>query len=117
MNGTPQWRTLSTYERLDEAQAVTTSIAAMEFDVRLIDAVRGVDVAPDDADSFGPYHVDVRPADWAELVDVLDQIEDEQVAFDTVVEERRRKANWLMRWFFAVIALALATLVVSRFLQ
>ncbi len=74
------WCELCRFEDLLLARAVATSIAAMEFDVRLNAPDRGTD---DDAHpGRPPYVIQVGRGAWNELADVLDEIIDEQQEFD-----------------------------------
>ncbi len=69
--------------RIDDpviARAVATSIAAMEFDVRLH--------APHDGRA--PHVIEVESLHYADLDDVLEEIVTEQVEFDRLLAERRR---------------------------
>ena len=70
------WRELCRFEDPMLARAVATSIASMEFDVRL-------------RPSGGPaVVVQVVSGEWGELADVLDEIVDEQVEFDRMLLDR-----------------------------
>jgi hypothetical protein len=65
------WRELAQFDDLPLARAVATSIAAMEFEVRLQDG-----------------RVEVHGAHWDDLAEVLQEIIDEQVEFDRRLAER-----------------------------
>ncbi len=80
------WRELCRFEDLGLARAVATSIAAMEFDVRM--SARGP-VTDDDAHpGRPPYVIQVEHGVWDELADVLDEIVEEQQEFDRLLAER-----------------------------
>ncbi len=79
MNGTAQWRELCRFNDPQLARAVATSVASMEFDVRL-NPDKPTDLASP------PFIVQVDDSDWATLTDVLDEIIDEQVQFDRLFE-------------------------------
>ena len=83
------WRELCRIEDPVLARAVATSIAAMEFDVRLA-AAGGMEGVADDETGSGrpPYVVEVDRAEWQELADVLDEIIQEQRDFDRLLAER-----------------------------
>jgi len=70
-----QWRELCRFDDPQLARAVATSVASMEFEVRL---------NPDEPTDLAapPFIVQVDDSDWATLTDVLDEIIDEQVQFD-----------------------------------
>lgn len=74
------WRELARFSDLLLARAVATSIAAMEFDVRL----RGGGESP-----RPPFRIEVQGTHWADLAEVLEEIVDEQVEFDRQVLESR----------------------------
>lgn len=71
------WRELARFDDPALASAVATTIAAMEFDVRLEE--RGV--------------VEVAECDRADLVDVLEEIIAEQQDFDRDIQERQRRSQ------------------------
>ncbi len=80
MRTATDWRELCRFDDLLQARAVATSVAAMEFDVRLCAAA---DPAREDDDAGRPpYVVEVVHTDWPDLAEVLDQIIDEQQEFD-----------------------------------
>lgn len=78
------WCELCRFDDPLMARAVATSIASMEFNVRMECAGAGRDGA-----GGGAAHVvEVCATDWHELAEVLDEIIDEQVEFDRAVAER-----------------------------
>ena len=83
MRTATDWRELCRFDDLLQARAVATSVAAMEFDVRLCAAA---DPAHEDDDAGRPpYVVEVVHTDWPDLAEVLDEIVDEQVEFDRML--------------------------------
>ncbi len=77
------WRELARFDDLPLARAVATSIASMEFDVRVSGAdSEAVDV-PDP-----PYRIEVHHTHWHDLADIFDEIVDEQVEFDRRLAQR-----------------------------
>ena len=70
------WCELCRFDDPVLARAVATSIAAMEFDVRLCAAV-------------SPFVVEVPGSERIELAEVLDEIIDEQVEFDRMLARRQ----------------------------
>lgn len=70
------WCELCRFDDPALARAVATSIAAMEFDVRL----RGADHAP--------FVIEVAGTHRKDLAEVLEEIIDEQVEFDRMLAER-----------------------------
>ena len=83
------WHELCRFDDVVLARAVATSIAAMEFDVRI--CASGHPAGTDDADHPGrpPYVVEVAPGELTDLAEVLDEIIDEQQEFDRILAERR----------------------------
>ena len=106
------WRRLHRCEDLHQARTVATSIAAMEFDVRVRDIISGalVDIAADA--EGGPFAIEVRGADWLDLVDVLDEIIDEQDRFDEFVDGWQSRASRAMRIVLAAVVLIIALLAI-----
>jgi len=84
------WCELCRYDDLLLARAVTTSIAAMEFDVRL--CAIGLAARTDDETHPGrpPYVVQVHLDHVRLLAEVLDEIISEQQDFDRMLADRRR---------------------------
>ncbi len=78
MVATTSWRELCRFDDAALARAVATSIASMEYDVRL---------SPHPGRT--PFIVEVIDAEWADLADVLEEIIDEQIEFDRLVDDRR----------------------------
>ena len=72
------WCELCRFDDLVLARAVATSIASMEYDVRLWDIGRP------------PYIVQVDNVDVRSLADVRDEIIDEQREFDRMLTDRSR---------------------------
>ena len=99
-----RWVELFRHRSLEQAMTVVTSVAAMEFDVRLIDDKgRAVTEKPDELDAndrFDALHlsrvrspeyiVQVRCADWQDLDDILASLIEEQQEFDDRVAQRER---------------------------
>jgi hypothetical protein len=106
-----QWRELYRCEDLLQARAVATSIAGMEFEVRM----RGAgELAPDDLEldeqASGPFIIEVRPLDWTHLVDVLTEIIAEQEEFDAQLSARQDQSVRRARIMLMTVAIAVAAL-------
>lgn len=88
-----QWRELCRFKDPQLARAVATSIASMEYEVRLPVNDRLSQQNSDEPTDLGtpPYIVQVDDSDWATLTDVLDEIVDEQVQFDRLFETHHIK--------------------------
>ena len=71
------------------ARAVATSIAAMEFDVHLSATGGGAFDGEASPPGRPPYVVEVDPAHWGDLADVLSEIIEEQLEFDRRLEIHR----------------------------
>lgn len=69
------WQELCRFTDQALARAVATSIAAMEFDVRLIEIA-----------SPNQYVIEVDHDNWSALSDLLQEIVDEQIEFDDLLE-------------------------------
>ena len=91
------WRELYRCDDLKLARAVATTVAAMEFDVRLCSihpAAGGVDADESDAnqrevDIPGPHVIEVPAPHLRQLAAVLGEIIEEQREFDATIEWRR----------------------------
>ncbi len=77
------WRELARFDDPAIASAVATTIAAMEFDVRLDDPPEP------GAPGSAAWVIVVDGRDWPALAEVLDEIVDEQVEFDRAVADGR----------------------------
>lgn len=97
LEGVDTWRELFRCDDLKLARAVATTVAAMEFDVRLCSihpAVGGIDADEPDAnhredDIPGPHVIEVPARHFGQLAAVLGEIIDEQREFDATIEWRR----------------------------
>lgn len=69
------WQELCRFTDQNLARAVATSIAAMEFDVRLIEI-----------EDPNQYVIEVDHDNWSVLNDLLQEIVDEQIEFDDLLE-------------------------------
>jgi hypothetical protein len=83
------WRELCRFDDLPLAQAVATSIEAMEFEVvlRSYDGPLRADAAV--ATGRPPYVVQVVASEWGDLASVLEEIISEQQEFDRLLFQRR----------------------------
>ena len=106
------WRELYRCDDLLQARAVATSIAGMEFDVRMraLGSQSLDDVELDDQVGDGPFVIEVRPLDWTHLVDVLAEIIDEQAEFDAQVVARRDQSVRRARVMLMTVAVVMAAL-------
>ncbi len=88
-----QWRELCRFKDPQLARSVATSVASMEFEVRLAGDDRLSQQGCDEPTELGspPYIVQVDDSDWATLTDILDEIVDEQVQFDRLFETHHIK--------------------------
>ncbi len=93
------WRELYRCDDLKLARAVATTIAAMEFDVRLCSihpAAGGIEADEIDAnqrddDIPGPHVIEVQAPHFRQLAAVLGEIIEEQREFDERIELRRER--------------------------
>ena len=81
------WRELCRFDDPLLARAVATSIAAMEFEVRLDGRLGARPDAERQTTGRPPYVVRVVADDWSDLAEVLDEIIHEQVEFDRLLAE------------------------------
>lgn len=105
------WRELYRCDDLVQARAVATSIAAMEFDVRLhAPLAKSVDDEPgEDVVEFncpGPYVIEVPEEHWPDLAEVLRDIIAEQAEFDERIELRRYRHQRKLVVVLAVAGIA-----------
>jgi len=111
------WRELACFDDLHQARAIATAIAAMEYEVRLIDA-RGGEVRPDLELAYNaPYALQVPAAERAELADVIDEIVAEQMEFDVrlaAFHDRASRRQRLFLAFMVALVIGLAILGVIR---
>ena len=107
------WRPLRFCAELSEAQTIATSIAAMEFEVRLVDGATGriLESEKPEHDPRGPFAVEVPAEHFDDLAGVLDQIMDEQQEFDSFLESWRVRSSRAVRWFLLLAAAAMLLLV------
>ena len=115
----PHWRELHRTGDPDEAQTLLTTIRAMEFPVRC----RGIGAAPRDQptpsellDGWPPFVIEVHPDHWVDLHEVLNDLMEEQRAFDQRVAERDAKSERFQRiWTIvaAIILCAVALLAIA----
>jgi hypothetical protein len=137
------WRELYRCSDLKQARAVATTIAAMEFDVRLASASIEAwtndeqhETTADDSSSHlnacnritafisrndedelpGPYVIEVPDSTWPQLADVLFEIIAEQQEFDQMLEWRRER-NRVQLVIVLSITTAAEAAVVWRLLE
>ena len=118
MYGPAQWRELCRFEDPQLARSVATSIASMEYEVRLPGNDRLSQQSCDEPTDFGapPFIVQVDDNDWAALKDVLEEIVDEQREFDRLFEThhvkyRRRRIVIILTLTGVVEVLAILGLI------
>ncbi len=95
MYGTAQWQELCRFADPQLARSVATSIASMEFDVRLTGDDRRAQAGLRESTNpaTAPYVIEVNHSDWGVLADILDEIVDEQLEFDRLFEMRHTKLS------------------------
>ncbi len=82
------WCELCRFDDLLQARAVTTSIAAMEFEVRLCAVGSSARSDPDTHPGRPPFIVQVDISHVCDLAAVLDEIIEEQREFDLMLAQR-----------------------------
>ncbi len=95
MYGAAQWQELCRFADPQLARSVATSIASMEFDVRLTGDDRRAQPGLSESikTAMASYVVEVDHGDWETLADILDEIVDEQLEFDRLFEMRHTKLS------------------------
>ena len=114
------WRELYRCDELSRAGVVATSIAAMEFDVRLRDAGTGryLDQPGSEGEPRrGPYAVETRAGDWEDLASVLDAIIEEQSQFDAYLLERDRRTGRAQRSFLLLLIVVVGVLAIMGLIE
>lgn len=103
------WRELYRTSDSQELLAIVTSIAAMEFQLRCVDA-NGTPLQPEDsAQQPGPFVIEVPAEDHAALLDVLQEIISEQDEFD---ERLSSGGDWTFRRFVISVLAILGAVIV-----
>lgn len=117
------WRELFRCDDLRLARAVATSVAAMEFDVRLssinpaawhasVDRGQGcADDASCDRHVPGPHVIEVPHDVWPQLIDVLNEIVEEQRVFDEMLEQQGERHRVRMVVVLTVTTAAQAMII------
>ena len=103
------WRELYRADDAHRIHSIATSIAAMEFNVRLRDARTGTALDAETPWGDGPFAIDVHDEDWHSLSAVLDQIIDEQEAFDQSLENKDEAEHRFNRTILLVILVLVAS--------
>ena len=121
--GPHRWVELCRHETCADAITIVTSVAAMEFDARVINErgrcvtltpdCCGPSIDPPHDDRSGSYIVQVRVCDWRDLNDVLPDLIDEQEAFDRSFRNRET-ARLVIGVSAGVIGIVVGGVVVSR---
>jgi len=113
------WPELHRCESLREARSIITSIAAMEFEVRLRDAASNRLIEPDDPEleAAGPFVIEVRRQHLEDLSDVLDQIVDEQQEFDRFVDDWHSITDRRLVLLFILAACVIVLLAILTVLE
>mgnify|MGYP006291073619 CR=1 FL=1 len=97
---------------------VRTSIAAMEFDVRLLDGAGAEIVQFEDRSVHAPpYAVEVPADDAADLADVLPELINEQRDFDHSLEQRDALIGRMQRWLLLALITLVAVLATLGFIE
>lgn len=109
---TETWRELYRTNDLSLAHTIATCIEGMEFDVRLRDSLgRVIDASEDSAGAKlqAPYGIDVPQDQWSALREIVNELIQEQMEFDTKVAADRARATRVAQ----ILALSAVALVAS----
>ncbi|MCH7603316.1 MAG: hypothetical protein IIB54_11170 [Planctomycetes bacterium] len=108
MSSEQSWRELYRSNDLHEASMIATCIAAMEFEVVLSDATGQHIDKPSPHQSRPPFIVKVTSACWAQLNDVLEEIIEEQMQFDSYLSSwHETAARWEKHMLVLLIAIVM----------
>ena len=108
------WRQLCRTDEPHLARTIVTTIAAMEFPVRLRDAATGEVIEEREDIGDGPFIIDTHADHHAELADVLEDLIGEQEEFDAKLEQRDRFVRRARRIVLLVLIIIVAVLAVFR---
>jgi hypothetical protein len=120
MKDSVPWAPLCRCGEAKLARTIATTIAAMEFDVRLRDeasnsVIEDIDHLEDP--HAGPCLVEVHHDHVRELGDVLDELIDEQAEFDRFLDHRDRVALNAQRLFLILVIVIVAILAVLGLIE
>jgi hypothetical protein len=114
---TDHWETIAHTHSAQQAVMLATSIAAMEFDVHMRDAVTGERIEAFDDLADGSFRIEVREQDAHDLRDLLDEIIDEQNAFDAKLDRREQFEARIRRIVLLIITIIVAILAVGGLIE
>ena len=108
MSREQSWRELYRSNDLYEASMIATCISAMEFEVVLSDVSgQRIDNPPHEG-TGPPFIVKVSSVCWAQLNDVLEEIIEEQMQFDTYLSSWHvTAARWERNLLVLIIAIVM----------
>jgi hypothetical protein len=110
------WREIYRTDDAGDARMLATSIAAMEFDVR-VRALRSGLPLGEEPDPPGPYVVEAHADEAMSLREVVDEIVHEQRSFDEALnarDDRAFQARRVVLLAFAIIIMILVALQLLR---
>jgi hypothetical protein len=120
MNDSVPWAPLCRCGDAKLARTIVTTIAAMEFDVRLRDAASNSVIEDledlEDPDA-GPFLVEVHREDADALGRVLDELVEEQDEFDRFLDQRDRAVMSAQRLFLILVIVIVAILAVFGLIE
>ena len=121
MNEATTWTELCRCDDPRQARTIVTTIGAMEFPVRLVNAATGGVVDPPEGGETGLWVVQVQGEHRADLIGVLDEMLAEQAEFDRAMEarkeaHRRTEANFV-RWVLLILVIIVAVLAMLRSIE
>lgn len=108
------WRQLCRTDEPDLARTIVTTIAAMEFPVRLRDAKTGAVIEQAEDIGEGPFIIETHADHQAELAEVLEELIGEQEEFDAELESRDRFVRRMRRLVLLILIIIVAILAVFR---
>ncbi|MBT8486509.1 MAG: hypothetical protein HKO59_07305 [Phycisphaerales bacterium] len=117
MEHAESWCELCMCDDLAEARAVATTVAAMEFECRVLDASTGAEIEPGVEAIDRPCVVEVHPEDRDALGDVLEEIRQEQSEFDAAIAARDGGGRFVTSVLIGVLTLIVAILATLRLIE
>jgi len=108
------WQPLCENVAADQVNLIVTTIASMEFPVRVRQQMSGEIVTETHDLSQGLYIIESHEQHIADLQGVLDQIIDEQHSFDREFESKKRRRDLINRLALFIMVVIVVVLIVLK---
>ncbi len=110
MTESSRWQTLCNNVPADQVNLIVTTIAAMEFPVRVRQQLSG-DIVKETHDlDQGMYIIETHEHHITDLQDALDQIIDEQQTFDREYENKKHRRDLINRLALFIVVVIIVVL-------